>query len=183
KALAAEDAREAPDASATDPKVADATATDAEEPGPEATASEEGRAPSRRGPDYSVPSSIDLVADPVLYAMSTRRSISKVDPETPICPRSSAPCPRSPTTRGCGPGASSSSAETTDTASVPPSTRPPGRSADPAKSTRSPCGQSSCSRSCPHRPSMRKSPSGSSTPPPPEPDTCSNSPCGKPVGR
>src|SRR5699024_9394443 len=73
KALAAEDAREAPDASATDPKVADATATDAEEPGPEATASEEGRAPSRRGPDYSVPSSIDLVADPVLYAMSTRR--------------------------------------------------------------------------------------------------------------
>src|SRR5699024_10377535 len=68
KALAAADAQEA---------------ADAEEPGPEATASEEGRAPSRRGPDYSVPSSIDLVADPVLYAMSTRRSISKVDPETP----------------------------------------------------------------------------------------------------
>ena len=39
--------------------------------------------PIRRGPDYSVPSSIDIVADPVLYAMSTRRSISKVDPETP----------------------------------------------------------------------------------------------------
>src|SRR5699024_11011482 len=73
KALAAEDAREAPDASATDAK----------ETGPKASASEECRAPSRRGPDYSVPSSIDLVADPVLYAMSTRRSISKVDPETP----------------------------------------------------------------------------------------------------
>ncbi|MGO3065842.1 MAG: nitroreductase family protein [Brevibacterium linens] len=39
--------------------------------------------PSRRGPDYSVPSSIDIVADPVLHALSTRRSISKVDPETP----------------------------------------------------------------------------------------------------
>lgn len=37
----------------------------------------------RRGPDYSVPSSIDIVADPVLHALSTRRSISKVDPETP----------------------------------------------------------------------------------------------------
>src|SRR5699024_2271512 len=73
KALAAEDAREA----------ADASATDAKETGPKASASEEGRAPSRSGPDYSVPSSIDLVADPVLYAMSTRRSISKVDPETP----------------------------------------------------------------------------------------------------
>src|SRR5699024_5277326 len=98
KALAAEDAREAADATEPDPKAADATATDAaepdpkaadatatdaEEPDPKAAASEEGRAPSRRGPDYSVPSSIDLVADPVLYAMSTRRSISKVDPETP----------------------------------------------------------------------------------------------------
>src|SRR5699024_1761016 len=71
KALAAEDAREAADATEPDPKAADATepdpkaadatATDAEEPGSEATASEEGRAPSRRGPDYSVPSSIDLV--------------------------------------------------------------------------------------------------------------------------
>jgi nitroreductase len=40
-------------------------------------------ASARRGPDYSVPSSIDLVADPVLHAMSTRRSISKVGPETP----------------------------------------------------------------------------------------------------
>lgn len=39
--------------------------------------------PTRRGPDYSVPSSIDFVADPVLHALSTRRSISKVDPETP----------------------------------------------------------------------------------------------------
>lgn len=38
---------------------------------------------TRRGPDYSVPSSIDIVADPVLHALSTRRSISKVDPETP----------------------------------------------------------------------------------------------------
>ena len=37
----------------------------------------------RRGPDYSAPSSIDIVADPVLHALSTRRSISKVDPETP----------------------------------------------------------------------------------------------------
>lgn len=36
-----------------------------------------------QGPDYSVPSSIDIVADPVLHAMSTRRSISKLDPETP----------------------------------------------------------------------------------------------------
>ena len=40
-------------------------------------------ASTRRGPDYSVPSSIDIVADPVLHALSTRRSISKVDPETP----------------------------------------------------------------------------------------------------
>ena len=38
---------------------------------------------TRRGPDYSAPSSIDIVADPVLHALSTRRSISKVDPETP----------------------------------------------------------------------------------------------------
>src|SRR5699024_5703601 len=68
KALAAEDAREAPDASATDPEAPDASATDAKETGPKASASEEGRAPSRSGPDYSVPSSIDLVADPVLYA-------------------------------------------------------------------------------------------------------------------
>ncbi len=30
-----------------------------------------------------MPSSIDIVADPVLHALSTRRSISKVDPETP----------------------------------------------------------------------------------------------------
>jgi nitroreductase len=37
----------------------------------------------RRGPDYSTPASIDIVADPVLYALSTRRSISKVGPETP----------------------------------------------------------------------------------------------------
>lgn len=35
------------------------------------------------GPDYSVPSSIDIVADPVLHAISTRRSISKLGPETP----------------------------------------------------------------------------------------------------
>lgn len=39
--------------------------------------------PHHRGPDYSVPSSIDIVADPVLHAMSTRRSISKVEAETP----------------------------------------------------------------------------------------------------
>ena len=83
KALAAEDTREAPDATGPGPKAPDANATDAKETDPKASASEEGRAPSRRGPDYSVPSSIDLVADPVLYAMSTRRSISKVDPETP----------------------------------------------------------------------------------------------------
>lgn len=37
----------------------------------------------RRGPDYTVPSSIDIVADPVLHAISTRRSISKVEPVTP----------------------------------------------------------------------------------------------------
>ncbi|SMX77046.1 nitroreductase family protein [Brevibacterium antiquum] len=37
----------------------------------------------RQSPDYSVPSSIDIVADPVLHAISTRRSISKLDPETP----------------------------------------------------------------------------------------------------
>jgi nitroreductase len=37
----------------------------------------------RHGPDYSTPASIDIVADPVLYALSTRRSISKVGPETP----------------------------------------------------------------------------------------------------
>ncbi|MDN5551071.1 MAG: nitroreductase [Brevibacterium sp.] len=37
----------------------------------------------RPGPDYSVPSSIDIVADPVLHAIATRRSISKLDPETP----------------------------------------------------------------------------------------------------
>lgn len=45
--------------------------------------SSESGLPIRRGPDYSVPSSIDLVADPVLHALSTRRSVSKVDPETP----------------------------------------------------------------------------------------------------
>ncbi|WP_319021951.1 nitroreductase family protein [Brevibacterium sp. FME17] len=39
--------------------------------------------PRHQGPDYTVPSSIDIVADPVLHAMSTRRSISKVDGETP----------------------------------------------------------------------------------------------------
>ncbi|GAA1871401.1 nitroreductase family protein [Brevibacterium marinum] len=37
----------------------------------------------RHGPDYSAPSSIDIVADPVLHAIATRRSISKLDPETP----------------------------------------------------------------------------------------------------
>ena len=37
----------------------------------------------RRGPDYSAPASIDIVADPVLHAISTRRSISKVEAETP----------------------------------------------------------------------------------------------------
>ncbi|WP_309130592.1 nitroreductase family protein [Brevibacterium sp.] len=40
-------------------------------------------APTNCGPDYSAPTSIDLVADPVLHAISTRRSISKVGPETP----------------------------------------------------------------------------------------------------
>ncbi|WP_209372183.1 nitroreductase family protein [Brevibacterium renqingii] len=64
KALAAQDARESPAAEEADPDSA-------------------GTAHTRRGPDYSMPSSIDIVADPVLYAMSTRRSISKVDPETP----------------------------------------------------------------------------------------------------
>ena len=41
------------------------------------------RLADRRGPDYSAPSSIDIVADPVLHAISTRRSISKLDRETP----------------------------------------------------------------------------------------------------
>lgn len=45
--------------------------------------SKSGASPCHRGPDYSVPSSIDIVADPVLHAMSTRRSISKVEAETP----------------------------------------------------------------------------------------------------
>lgn len=51
----------------------------------EATAADEQTVhPARRlGPDYSAPSSIDIVADPVLHAISTRRSISKLDPETP----------------------------------------------------------------------------------------------------
>ncbi len=40
-------------------------------------------APGPAGPDYSVPSSIDIVADPVLHAIATRRSISKLDPQTP----------------------------------------------------------------------------------------------------
>ena len=38
---------------------------------------------SRTGPDYSQPSSIDALTDPVLHALATRRSISKVDSETP----------------------------------------------------------------------------------------------------
>lgn len=50
---------------------------------PQAPTSTQASAASRQGPDYSVPSSIDLVADPVLHAISTRRSISKLDPETP----------------------------------------------------------------------------------------------------
>ncbi|MGJ7561736.1 nitroreductase family protein [Brevibacterium casei] len=37
----------------------------------------------RTGPDYSAPSSIDSLTDPVLHAIATRRSISKVGPETP----------------------------------------------------------------------------------------------------
>ena len=37
----------------------------------------------RRGPDYSQPSSIDPLTDLVLHALATRRSISKVGPETP----------------------------------------------------------------------------------------------------
>lgn len=54
--------------------------TSAEAPGAD---EETPRPANRRGPDYSVPSSIDIVADPVLHAISTRRSISKLDPETP----------------------------------------------------------------------------------------------------
>lgn len=37
----------------------------------------------RTGPDFSMPSSIDSLTDPVLHAIATRRSISKVGPETP----------------------------------------------------------------------------------------------------
>lgn len=37
----------------------------------------------RAGPDFSMPSSIDSLTDPVLHAIATRRSISKVGPETP----------------------------------------------------------------------------------------------------
>lgn len=75
KNLAAEDMKNArPAADGATPQSAEAAAAD------ERPASGES---SRRGPDYSVPSTIDIVADPVLYALSTRRSISKVDPETP----------------------------------------------------------------------------------------------------
>lgn len=47
------------------------------------TAAAQALSARRQGPDYSVPSSIDIVADPVLHAISTRRSISKVESETP----------------------------------------------------------------------------------------------------
>lgn len=77
KSLAAQDdqtARSAESEKNTDP--AEATAASASDRTSAVT-------PTRRGPDYSAPSSIDIVADPVLHALSTRRSISKVDPETP----------------------------------------------------------------------------------------------------
>lgn len=77
KSLAAQDAQTA--RSAESEKNADPTEATA------ASASDRTGAvtSTRRGPDYSAPSSIDIVADPVLHALSTRRSISKVDPETP----------------------------------------------------------------------------------------------------
>lgn len=83
KALAAQDeqiaeaAASAPDTSAGPSAVSEGTTSDRDRFGGT------GSARDRRGPDYSTPSSIDIVADPVLYALSTRRSISKVDPETP----------------------------------------------------------------------------------------------------
>lgn len=77
KSLAAQDAQTARSAESeknTDPT--EATAASASDRTGAVTS-------TRRGPDYSAPSSIDIVADPVLHALSTRRSISKVDPETP----------------------------------------------------------------------------------------------------
>ncbi|WP_258234143.1 nitroreductase family protein [Brevibacterium oceani] len=75
KNLAAEDMKNArPVADSAKPQSAEAAVGNERPAGSE---------PPRRGPDYSVPASIDIVADPVLYAMSTRRSISKVEPETP----------------------------------------------------------------------------------------------------
>lgn len=77
KSLAAQDAQTARSAQS------EHNADHAEEAAASAKGSTATITPTRRGPDYSVPSSIDIVADPVLHALSTRRSISKVDPETP----------------------------------------------------------------------------------------------------
>ncbi|MDN6667061.1 MAG: nitroreductase family protein [Brevibacterium sp.] len=73
KRLAAESAQQSEPAAATNVAATNGQSV----PSPQA------RATPGPGPDYSVPSSIDLVADPVLHAISTRRSISKLDPETP----------------------------------------------------------------------------------------------------
>ena len=77
KSLAAQDAQTARSAQS------EHNADHAEDAAASAKGSTATITPTRRGPDYSVPSSIDIVADPVLHALSTRRSISKVDPETP----------------------------------------------------------------------------------------------------
>ncbi|UVI37057.1 nitroreductase family protein [Brevibacterium spongiae] len=84
KNLAAEDVKNTRAAAqATTQSVEDSSAQRAEAAASAAHERAASGTPTRRGPDYSVPSSIDLVADPVLHALSTRRSISKVDPETP----------------------------------------------------------------------------------------------------
>ena len=77
KSLAAQDAQTARSAQS------EHNADHAEDAAASAKGSTATITPTRRGPAYSVPSSIDIVADPVLHALSTRRSISKVDPETP----------------------------------------------------------------------------------------------------
>lgn len=82
KNLAAEDMKKArPVADSTRKSVADSTLKSAEVAAADELPDSSTRA--RRGPDFTLPTSIDIVADPVLHAMSSRRSISKVDPETP----------------------------------------------------------------------------------------------------
>lgn len=75
-------AGQSPDSGEQTASTSEAAASEAES-GEGGARSSTARPANRRGPDYSVPSSIDIVADPVLHAISTRRSISKLDPETP----------------------------------------------------------------------------------------------------